>query len=63
MDRQAMMVPTCWKKPVRRCWVAAVESRSDGASKSGDEAPELMTARKALEVATLGGAAVLAGPI
>ena len=30
-----------------------------GALKSGDEAPTLMTARKALEIATLGGAAVL----
>jgi cytosine/adenosine deaminase-related metal-dependent hydrolase len=30
-----------------------------GASKSGDEAPPLMTARKALEIATLGGASVL----
>jgi cytosine/adenosine deaminase-related metal-dependent hydrolase len=30
-----------------------------GASKSGGEAPGLMTARAALEIATLGGAAVL----
>jgi cytosine/adenosine deaminase-related metal-dependent hydrolase len=30
-----------------------------GASKSGDDAPPLMTARKALEIATLGGASVL----
>jgi 8-oxoguanine deaminase len=30
-----------------------------GGSKSGDEAPPLMTARKALEIATLGGASVL----
>jgi cytosine/adenosine deaminase-related metal-dependent hydrolase len=30
-----------------------------GASKSGDDMPKLMTARQALEIATLGGAAVL----
>jgi cytosine/adenosine deaminase-related metal-dependent hydrolase len=39
--------------------VARLRAGLMGASKSGDEAPEIMTARKALEVATLGGAAVL----
>ena len=39
--------------------VARLRAGLMGASKSGDEAPPLMTARKALEIATLGGASVL----
>lgn len=39
--------------------VARLRAGLMGASKSGVEGPELMTARKALEVATSGGAAVL----
>jgi 8-oxoguanine deaminase len=42
--------------------VARLRAGLMGASKSGNEAPDIMTARMALEVATRGGAAVLGRP-
>jgi cytosine/adenosine deaminase-related metal-dependent hydrolase len=42
--------------------VARLRSGLQGASLSGEEAPPLMTARQALEIATRGGAAVLGRP-
>ncbi|HUF38656.1 MAG TPA: 8-oxoguanine deaminase [Anaerolineales bacterium] len=39
--------------------LARLDARLRGASRSGEDAPPLMTAREALELATLGGAAVL----
>lgn len=39
--------------------LARLNAGLQGASKSGEETPPLMTARKALEIATLGGASVL----
>ncbi|MGE5123897.1 MAG: amidohydrolase family protein, partial [Acidobacteriaceae bacterium] len=42
--------------------LARVKAGLMGASKSNDDAPRLMTARQAVEIATLGGAAVLGRP-
>jgi cytosine/adenosine deaminase-related metal-dependent hydrolase len=42
--------------------VARLRAGLSGASYSGEEAPPLMTARQALEIATRGGAAVLGRP-
>jgi 8-oxoguanine deaminase len=39
--------------------LARLDAGLSGASRSGEDAPPLMTARQALEIATLGGAAVL----